>query len=315
MKEIIDNFLEQFNFEAVVDNKDSFKLGLKKYLIAGMGGSHLAADFFKFIFSDEDIIIHKDYSLPCLKDLEERTVIAISVSGETEETIDALQESLAQGLKSVIISQNGQLLKIAQEKKIPYIKLSQDKTPPRLSLGYIFKALLAIIKPDFSLKTDYFFNKVSLKDLEDKARILAEEIANKNLLIYSDAESYCLAYYWKISFNENAKKATFYNLLPEMCHNEIEMFEDKSILENFYALFISNTKLVHPRTLNKLESVKKILDNLGVSNSIIKFDDDDKLLIVVKNIILASFASYFNALKRNFDPSEINLIREIKRFS
>ncbi len=125
-------------------------------------------------------------------------------------------------------------------------------------------------------------NKIKLKDLEEKAQVLAQAIDNKNLLIYSDNEAYSLAYYWKISFNENAKKVAFYNLLPEICHNEVEMFEDKSILENFYVLFIANTKLVHPKTLIKLETIKKILDNLKVSNSIVKFDDEDRLLIVAK---------------------------------
>lgn len=311
MQEIINNFIKQFDFEAFLENKNNLKL-TSKYLIVGMGGSHLTADFFNFVFPDEDIIVYKDYSLPYLKDLRERTIITVSVSGETEEIISVLKESLAQGLNLAIISQGGQLLKLAQEKNLPYIRLPNDEIPSRLSLGYIFKSLLAIIKPDFSLKADYFFNKINFGDLKNKAQVLAEGIANKNLLVYSDNISFSLAYYWKISFNENAKKAAFFNLLPEMLHNEIEMFEDSNILNNFYALFIVNTGFIHQNIIKRIEALRKILDNLNVSNSIIEFNDSDKLVIIVKNIILASLASYFNALLRGFDPEQINLIRQIK---
>lgn len=313
MKEIISNFIKQFDFEPFIENKNNLELNFKKYLIVGMGGSNLATDFFKFVFSDEDILIHRDYSLPNLKDLNERIIIAISVSGETEETIDVLKESLDQNLRSIVISQDGKLLKMSQEKSLPYIQLPQDKTPPRLSLGYIFKAILSIVKPSFLLKSDYFKGKINIEDLENKAQVLAKEIGNKNFLIYSDNVSFPLAYYWKISFNENAKKASFYNLLPELCHNEIEMFEDENIYKNFYVFFVINTKFIHPQNFERVKVIKKILDNLKVNNSIIQFDDNDKLVIVIKNIILASFASYFNALERGFDPLEINLIKEIKR--
>ncbi len=98
MKEVINNFLEQFNFEAFIENRSNLKFS-SKYLIIGMGGSHLAADFLNFIFPSEDIAIHKDYSLPHLKDLQQRTVIAISVSGETEETIDDPKRILSSGIK------------------------------------------------------------------------------------------------------------------------------------------------------------------------------------------------------------------------
>jgi glucose/mannose-6-phosphate isomerase len=229
------NFIKQFDFEPIIENKENFKHS-KKFLICGMGGSHLAGDYLKFLFPEIDIYVHKDYELPHLNDLEERLIIVMSYSGETEETITSFNEALNRKLSLIVISKNGKLLNLAKENNLPYIQLPEDDLLPRLAIGYMLKALFKLINEDLKVQSDYFEKEINVKEIENKAQLLAEEIGSKILLIYTTEYLYPLAYYWKIMFNENTKYPAFYNFLPELCHNELEIFENEKFYKNFFVL-------------------------------------------------------------------------------
>ena len=89
MREAIKNFSQQFDFTPVVENEAQLKRS-GKFVVAGMGGSHLAAGLLKVWNPYLDIVIHREYGLPAIeeKDLQSRLCIASSYSGNTEEVID-----------------------------------------------------------------------------------------------------------------------------------------------------------------------------------------------------------------------------------
>src|SRR5258708_37546621 len=95
MYDDIKNFNKQFAYERKIEN--AAKLGkYKKFLLCGMGGSHLAVDLLKCWKQDLDVIVWKNYGLPPLSnaELKSRLVIASSYSGNTEETIEALEAEI-----------------------------------------------------------------------------------------------------------------------------------------------------------------------------------------------------------------------------
>ncbi|MCS7201069.1 MAG: hypothetical protein NZ822_02905, partial [Patescibacteria group bacterium] len=291
MEEIIKNFIHQFDFNPKIENLKNFNHS-HNYIICGMGGSHLAGGLLKMIIGfDKNILINKDYHLPKVYDIAERLIISISFSGNTAETISAFKESFDKGYKNLIISQDGKILELAKENFIPYIKLPSDNIPPRLGVGYMFKALLKVIEPNFNIDSKYF-SDINIDQIKDEARKLSEEIGNKNLLIYSNEDFYPLVYYWKICFNENSKKSAFSNIFPEIFHNEVEMFEDRDNSKNFYAIFLVFKKFIHSRLLERVLFFKNLLNERGIKNKIIEFNDEDKLLLIVKNILFSSFTSY-----------------------
>ena len=91
MEQSIRDFPKQFEYNPVIENEANLKRQ-DKFVVVGMGGSHLAADLLKAANPLLDIIIQKDYGLPDISDeeLKNRLIIASSYSGNTEETIDAL---------------------------------------------------------------------------------------------------------------------------------------------------------------------------------------------------------------------------------
>ena len=79
MYEAIRDFAKQFEFEPKIENEKKWKK-FKKFVVAGMGGSHLAADLLKASRPDIDLYVHKDYGLPprSQEDLKDSLIIVSS---------------------------------------------------------------------------------------------------------------------------------------------------------------------------------------------------------------------------------------------
>src|SRR3989338_8471747 len=114
----IKNFARQFEFNPKIENKSALKKRYKGYILAGMGGSHLAGDILKCWQPECKLTIWPNYGLPPVepKELKKHLIIASSYSGNTEETIDALTCALKQKCSVAVIASSGALLDLARKK-------------------------------------------------------------------------------------------------------------------------------------------------------------------------------------------------------
>ena len=112
MKESIENFAKQFEYEPVIENQENWHKA-KKFLLCGMGGSHLQGDILQMLNPALDFLVYSDYGLP--KNIEkDRLIIASSYSGNTEETISAFKEAVERGFPLVASSIGGKLIKLTK---------------------------------------------------------------------------------------------------------------------------------------------------------------------------------------------------------
>ena len=144
----IKNYAKQFEYEPKVEN--AAKLGKRKFtkfIVAGMGGSHLAADIIKAWHPEMDIIIWPNYGLPPFreKELKEHLVIVSSYSGNTEETIDAFNAAKEKHCVTAIIAARGKLISLAQKFKVPYVQMPDFHMQPRMATGLSLLAMLAVM--------------------------------------------------------------------------------------------------------------------------------------------------------------------------
>src|SRR5271157_1265297 len=118
----IKNYASQFAYQPVLENAGKLKKKFSKFVVVGMGGSHLAADIIKAWHPECDIVIWSNYGLPKLneKDLRERLIIISSYSGNTEEALDAFAVARAKRLAMVVVASGGKLVRAAEKANIPY---------------------------------------------------------------------------------------------------------------------------------------------------------------------------------------------------
>ena len=281
--------------------------GIDALIIIGMGGSGQVGDIILNLKKDLNIkvpvVCWKDWGIPKTQ-FKKPLYVFISYSGNTEETISGLK-----GVKNkCIVTSGGEMLKIARNQKIPCVIFNNPGIKPRQGNGLIFSSTIKLLNKYF---TNIKINKICLKNYEKKGSLLSQKLKNKIILVYSSSENYYLAYNWKTRLNETSKSICFSGILPEICHNEIEILENKRFKKDLVIIFLTgskekkeiNTKIKKLKTLFKIKKIQ-FLD--------IKNEGENKIEEAFNSILLADWTSYYLAKINKANPGTNNLIDILK---
>ena len=324
-KVLIESFRQiEYAWENKLDIGSSHVKNINNIVIAGMGGSAISADLLKPFLKDElqiPLFVNRDYVLP--KFADEKTVVIISsYSGNTEESISCFKEAVKKGCKIIAVSTGGWIKNFADDNNVPCINLKEG-FQPRFALGVSFFTLLKILQSvNLIPSQDEVVNAITLlwkkkgieySGEENIALKHAEELVGFIPLIYSSANFEAIGYRLKCQFNENSKLHAFNNVIPELNHNEIigwETYQDKQL----------NAKLItivdidyHPQILNRFELTKELAQRSGVEIIVLKSNEENIKVRIMDLIFLGDWITYYLAVLRGFDPSEIDYIHELKQ--
>jgi len=318
MYEIIKNFNKQFEYQPQIEGNLSLE-GVKNFIAVGMGGSHLAADILNSYDSSFNILVHKNYGLPSLPEeiLKESLIILNSYSGDTEEVIDSFNLALERKLKMASITYNGKLLELSKEHNIPFVKLPEPKVQPRLALGFHTKALLKILNKEKELREIselvYFLKP---EEFEEQGRELSQKIKDKIPIIYASEKNQAIAYIWKIKFNETSKIPAFYNVFPELNHNEMTGFDveetTQHLSQNFIFLILFD-KEDHPKIQKRITILKNLYEERNLKIEILKLEGQNRFHKIFSSLVLADWTSYYLAKEYRVEPEEVPMVEEFKK--
>ncbi|QQR52920.1 bifunctional phosphoglucose/phosphomannose isomerase [bacterium] len=208
---------------------------VKRVLVAGMGGSALASELARVLWRDRlpwPVDICKDYDLPAYVD-DQTLVICSSYSGTSEETLAALTTARSAGAQVVCITAGGKLLATAQTEKLPFVAL-----PSGIQGRYgVLSGLMAWAVVAQALGVKGLVDELQaagravveaaaswapeVPAADNDAKKLAEALLGKPIILYAGPTMSAIAQKWKVDFNENAKHTAWWNVLPEMNHNEL----------------------------------------------------------------------------------------------
>ncbi|BDB98979.1 bifunctional phosphoglucose/phosphomannose isomerase [Saccharolobus caldissimus] len=160
------------------------------------------------------------------------TLIAVSYSGTTSETIYDVNNAMSAGSEVIIITSGGKLEKIAQEKGLKLIKVPSGYQT-RYAFPYLFTPLVKMVSNKRGIKIREQELKEGVSESKDKilidSRRLIELIINKIPVFYS-SKYLSIAKRFKQEINENAKYPAFFGEIPEVNHNEIESYVHGNLL-------------------------------------------------------------------------------------
>ncbi|MCL5733158.1 MAG: hypothetical protein M1334_00640 [Patescibacteria group bacterium] len=322
------SFSDQLSLNGV-DFSNLEKIKKNKYdalVVLGMGGSGLVGNVLRAVKKDlhlnVPIISHKDYGLP---DIYHKNpfYLAVSFSGNTEETLSGLSEAVKNKKSLAVITGGGELKRRAEALKLPLAAFLPSGLTPRQSIGKMSYISFKLLKSAFpSLKLpDYSFDRKSVSEislspesLKDLGREIAERIKNCVVAVYTDESSQDLGYIWKINLNETAKIKAFSNVLPEMSHNEIGGFEINN--KNTATIFLESiykTEKYQKNISKKISLVKKVLKNYGVRVIEVKWNGKTSMEKLWESIILSAWVSYYSAKENKVDPYKTEIIENLKK--
>lgn len=324
MSDAIKSFAAQFAYNPVIENNTlrlrSGQEKYKKYILSGMGGSHLAADLARVYNPNLPIIIRSDYGLPSQlsdKELKNTLFIASSYSGNTEEVIDALKIALKKNIPSTIIAMGGELIELAKKHHLPYIQLPNTGIQPRSALGFSLKALFKILRDDKALKKcAALAKKLNPAGLEETGKMLAQELKNCVPIIYASRANKAIIYNWKIKFNETGKIPAFYNVFPELNHNEMTGFDvaesSKHLSQNFYFLILRD-KADNKKILKRMDTLAQLYKDRGLKVKIIEMSEKNKLEKIFNSLLLADWTAVHLAELYGLESEKVPMVEEFKK--
>ena len=318
MYESIKNFHTQFSYEPVVENAEKLAVS-KRYIASGMGGSHLAADLIKVWKPSLDLVIHSGYGLPDLSDelLSERLAIAISYSGNTEETVDSFLQAGKKGLARAAIAVGGKLKELARDEGVPFIELPDTGIQPRMATGFSFKALLKLIGENQALTESAALSKtLNPEEFESRGQAIARRLKGFVPVIYSSERNRPIAYNWKVKFNETGKTPAFINVFPELNHNEMTSFDVKestrSLSERFYFIILRDPE-DHPKIQKRMEVITKLFQSRGLNAETVELEGKNVFAKMFSSLVLADWAAYYTAEAYGVESTEVPMVEEFKK--
>lgn len=313
----IKNFHTQFEFEPKIANVDS--LGrYKKYVVAGVGGSNLVTDLIRVWKPEMDIVIHRDYGLPFLSASvwADSLVIVSSYSGNTVEPLAGFAEAGKRGLARAVTSAGGKLLELAEKENIPYIQIPDTGIQPRSASGFNFLALLKIMGLEKQLAEA---RDLRLRLQPERQEKIGQEMARKIKgfvpLIYASSANELLARNWKIRFNETGKIPAFYNVFPELNHNEMTGFDiqgsTRSLSQNFLIIILKDEE-DDPRIQTRMRVLADLYSKRGLRVEFVEIKGENKLIKIFSSINLADWTAYYIAQEYGLEAEQVPMVEEFK---
>jgi glucose/mannose-6-phosphate isomerase len=315
MKGILENFYKQIEVSKKLTEEIKVQGNINKIFILGMGGSALPGDLLECYLKDEKIPIFtvKDYNIPKFID-SESLVFVISFSGNTEESISAYREAMKTKAKIITISSGGKLKEIADMNKDIHIKVPSG-LQPRQAIGYQFFPVLYILQ-NSGIITD---RTKDIKDTENSlkkdiykksAQEMAAKLQNKIPIIYASTRMKIVAEKWKIGFNENTKTPSFYNVFPELNHNEMNGYIN--VFGDYFVIIIKDED-DHQRVKKRMKIFKEIIKDKGIEVVEMVIRGDCHLAKIFSGIYISDWVSYYLALLYGIDPSPVEIVELFKK--
>lgn len=319
---------QQATFDARVWNPEHDDREIKNIIVTGMGGSALSALIAKVLLRPKLSIpfeIVRGYSLPNYVN-RNTLVIASSFSGNTEETLSALEDAERRGAQLSIIASGGKLIDMASNFDIAHVAL-EGGMQPRMATISSLRAIFSLLQTfgitgreelDELDKLSGWLGRESARwaadvpTSENLAKRLALQSIGKTPVFYGSPLTAPLAYKWKISWNETAKNTAFWNEYPEFNHNEFMGWTSHPV-EKPFAVFDLVSSFDAPRIGQRFELSDRLLSGKRPHAHTVELQGDTLLAQLLWGAILADFASTYAAILNGVDPTPVALIERLKQ--
>ena len=321
MNDYISSFTHQLREAVRIGETSSFKAAenkIKNILICGLGGSGIGGSILSDVLSSEitiPISCSKDYSIPNFVN-KNTLVIASSYSGNTEETLSALELCISKGAEIAIVTSAGKLKSIAEENNINHIIIPGGQ-PPRAMFAYSFTQLFYIFQHYNLINSDFknsLKNSISLLDsqaekIKTEAKNLAKSLYKKTPVIYVASGYEGVAIRFRQQLNENSKCLCWHHVVPEMNHNELLGWRTNT--ENLAVIFLRN-KSDLKRNQVRMDINKTVISEFTNDIFDIYSQGNSNLENSLYLINFGDWVSWFLSELNEVDAIEIDVINFLK---
>ena len=319
-------------------------------VVCGMGGSAMAGDLLAAVAGSTlpvPLLVHRDFGLPGWvgpMDL----VVAVSCSGQTAETLSALEEAVRRGCRLLVVGRDGSPLDdLGQRGRAVFVPVTQGRQPrasawalatPLVVAGHALGLLSAppeVVEEAAAL----------LEQIADRCRRDAEHLVNPAKRLAGQLDG-ALPVVWGTSplaavaahrfacqLNENAQVAAVHGALPEAGHNQVvaldgpmaartdtagdpdDFFRDRADdveQAGVLALVVLRDVEEHPVVARRADVCLELARERSVPVVELRAEGAGRLARLASLVAVPDFASAYLALLSGTDPTPVEAIDALK---
>ena len=302
---------------------------IRNVVVLGMGGSGISGDVVAAAFNDElpvPLSVLKQIRTPAFVG-PQTLAIAVSYSGDTEETVSMASSAVERGAQLVAISSGGRLAEVARDAGALHLSCPPGLMP-RAAIGArvaplvvtLFRAGLApgahanLVTAQAQLARRRDRCVPGVTGAANPARELARRLDRTIPVVYGGgALGGVAAYRWKCDVNENAKAPAFWNQYPELDHNEICGWgQHGDITRQLVSLVELRHGFEHKRLQLRFDATREIIEECVHQVLDVEAEGEGRLAQLLDLMYVGDWTSCYLALQNDVDPGPIDAIFELK---
>jgi glucose/mannose-6-phosphate isomerase len=297
--------------------------GVDAVVIAGMGGSGMSGDVAIAVAAGRlpvPLVVVKDYQCPAFVD-DGTLLIAVSFSGNTEETVEVAERAHAQGARLVAVTSGGRLAELAGTWGVPVVPADPSIPMPRAGIGAVAVPPLVVLERVGLLdgvSAEIAAAVAQLRRRRDDLAIadqLARRIGRTFPIVYGGgALGGVAARRWKTQVNENAKAPAFANAMPELCHNELCGWgQSGDVTRQVFTLVNLRHDHEHPRYAPRFDFDDQVVQEVVAGIEEVRASGSGALAQLFDLVLLGDVVSLHLAAAQDVDPGPIPVLDDMKR--
>jgi len=309
--------------ESLFLEPDGTRKAFSSAMLLGMGGSALSAGLVELLRFQHGVSwrfdVVRDYRLPRQPD-GSTLLMALSYSGETEETLAAFGQAVRSGCSALAASRGGSLEEAALRCSVPFVRVPERPSDfqPRFALSFMFAlAWRVLVRAGLLPETialDELADWLQGRDHEAEGAKLAAWLQDRIPVVYMPTEYEAgVARTWRIKFNENAKIPCFAGAIPESNHNEMIAFPATGEPARFAFLLFDDPD-GDARISLRFRLTEEWLKSYGYPVRRMSLEPGvTPVQKALSSLLLADWVTLHHARQRGIDPVSIPAIQEFKR--
>ncbi len=299
---------------------------VENVVVLGMGDSGFVGDVLTAVaapFMPVPVTVVKGYVPPDYVGTGS-FVLAVSFSGNTEETVEAATAAYEAGAALVVVAGGGELVRLSGEWDVPLVPVPVSIPEARTALGAMAVPPLVLLEgiglfPGAQQWIDLAVDQLTRRrDQLGRGGNVAEETARRIgrtiPLVHSSQDlGAAAALRWKCQINESAKSPAFWNVHPELCHNEVAGWGlNGDATRQLITLVNLRHDAEHPQVSRGFDLVTEALREVMADVIEVRASGEGDLAQLLDLALVGDMVALQLACHEGVDPGPVPVVEDIK---
>jgi glucose/mannose-6-phosphate isomerase len=296
-------------------------------LFAAMGGSAMGADMAALRLAQQGAVpavVARGYEPPSWVG-PGTLVVAVSYSGNTEETLASVKAAKARGAQILAITSGGELATWAPANGGDLLLVPKG-LQPRAALGWLTFATVGALEALGLTRADKEAEAVAAhlerlrsqlepqhREATNPSKQLARALHHRIALVHGAGALEVAARRFATQLNENPKVLCTWGPVPEIHHNELSAWfaDTKRLKEEFQPILFQGEPAGTPLGARERANIA-LLREAGAQPIVVEARGDTMLAKVFHAIYVGDYASVYLACLLGRDPTPVDAIQRLK---